>query len=217
MLWLWFWLREDSEQPEPRKLILLAFFAGMASVTIAVPLEQFVQPFLPTLAWQYGTWAFVEEIIKFIAALLTVLWRDEDDEPIDALIYMVVVALGFAAAENTLFLSSPIAGSTLGALVVTSNMRFMGSTLLHVLASGIIGATLGMVYYRSTRTKIIAGFAGLLVAGSLHAFFNIRILTEHSTVLWTFVVLWSLIIALFAVIEWIKRLRPVDSEKNVVQ
>ena len=46
LAWLWFWLREDSKHPEPRRLIALAFLAGMVAVAVAIPLEKGVQPLL---------------------------------------------------------------------------------------------------------------------------------------------------------------------------
>jgi RsiW-degrading membrane proteinase PrsW (M82 family) len=214
LLWLWFWLREDSEHPEPRRLIALAFLAGMASVTIAVPLEQFVQSYITGQTMLYTVWAYIEEIVKFGAALLTVLWRDEDDEPIDALIYMVVVALGFAAAENALFLSSPLGGTSLAALIITGNLRFMGATLLHVLASSVIGAAIGLVYYGNRIEKALIVTIGVILAGLLHALFNVRILnSQGASVMETFILLWVCIILMFALIEWIKRIKP---QNNVI-
>ncbi len=90
----------------------------MVAVAVVIPIEKFVQPYMGDVAWLppmtllFIAWAFIEEITKFLAAYVTVLRRAEDDEPIDPVIYMVTTALGFAAAENTLFLLSPLAGST---------------------------------------------------------------------------------------------------------
>ena len=104
LLWLWFWLKEDSRCPEPRLLIIATFIAGMIAVPIVLPLEQYVESFASgTIA--LTLWAAIEEIFKYIAALVVVLWRKVVNEPIDAVIYMITVALGFAALENALFLN----------------------------------------------------------------------------------------------------------------
>src|SRR3990167_9227602 len=122
LAWLWFWRREDSVHPEPRRLIALAFLAGMVAVAVVIPIEKMAASYLKgqdlfvlTAASTLTLiiWSAMEEIIKYVLARLTVLRRREDDEPIDPVIYMVTVALGFAAAENTLFLLSPLSGDSL--------------------------------------------------------------------------------------------------------
>ena len=40
LFWLWFWLREDKERPEPLLLIAITFIAGMAVVPLALPLQK---------------------------------------------------------------------------------------------------------------------------------------------------------------------------------
>jgi len=46
LAWLWFWRREDSKNPEPRRLIALAFLVGMLTVALVIPVEKFVAPYL---------------------------------------------------------------------------------------------------------------------------------------------------------------------------
>ena len=41
LFWLWFWLREDSEHPEPKILITLTFILGMITVVIVVPIQRY--------------------------------------------------------------------------------------------------------------------------------------------------------------------------------
>ncbi len=209
LAWLWFWRREDRAHPEPRKLIALAFFAGMVTVAVVIPLEKFVAPFLGTTTLIFTAWSIIEEVCKYLAARITVLWRREDDEPIDPVIYMVTVALGFAAAENTLFLLSPISGETVLQSIMTGNLRFIGATLLHVLSSAAIGVFIGLSFYKKPYIRRIYAFAGIILACILHASFNFLILsTPESDVLRTFSFVWIGVIVLIAVIEYLKRLRP---------
>src|SRR5437773_1413371 len=86
LAWLWFWLREDSKNPEPRKLIALAFVVGMLTVAITIPIENYVAKFITDQTLTFSAWSAIEEVLKFLAAFLAVLWRREDDEPIDAVI-----------------------------------------------------------------------------------------------------------------------------------
>jgi RsiW-degrading membrane proteinase PrsW (M82 family) len=209
LAWLWFWRREDSKHPEPRRLIALAFLAGMATVAIAIPLEQYVQAFLPNQTFIFDAWSGIEELLKFLAALAVVLWRKDNDEPIDAVIYMVTVALGFSAVENTLFLWSPLSGDTIFQTIITGNLRFVGATLLHVLSSATIGVALAMAFYKPWHLKVIYAIVGVILAALLHSSFNFLILnTPQAYLLRTFVFVWMGVIVLLAVIEFVKRIRP---------
>ena len=209
LAWLWFWRREDAPHPEPRKLIALAFLAGMVTVVVAIALEKLVAPFIPDQTWLFTVWSAIEEVLKYGAAAATVLWRRDDDEPVDAVIYMVTVALGFAAAENTLFLLSPLAGGTLLQTVVTGNLRFVGATLLNVLSSAVIGLALGLSLYKKKRAKRRYVAGGVILAVVLHATFNFFILnTAEDSLLRTFAFVWLGVIALLAALEFVKRVRP---------
>jgi RsiW-degrading membrane proteinase PrsW (M82 family) len=209
LAWLWFWLREDSKRPEPRRLIALAFVAGMVCVAVAVPIEKFVQGYLPNITSLFMAWSVIEEVLKFLFAYATVLRLRSNDEPIDAVIYMVAVALGFAAAENTLFLLSPIAGQTAQEIFLTGNLRFIGATLLHVISSAAIGVCLGLAFYKRKSIKRYAALVGVILACVLHASFNFFILqAPEETLLRTFSFVWVGVIALLAVLEYVKRIHP---------
>lgn len=218
LAWLWFWLREDSANPEPRRLIALAFLGGMLSVAIAVPLELGIKQALElgvlgsmfaASTVIYSVWSALEEVIKYAMAYATVLHRREDDEPIDPVIYMVTTALGFAGAENVLFLLSPLSGDTVAQSIATGDLRFVGATLLHVLSSSLIGVALGLTFYSRKAVHFVAGLIGLAGAMALHVTFNYLILnTPPEYVLRTFAFVWVGIILLLAVIEYLKRIRP---------
>ncbi len=219
LAWLWFWRREDSAHPEPRRLIALAFFAGMLTVAAVIPLQKLTAAYISEAYFFVGilsiqtliftAWSIIEEVAKFVFAYFTVLRRREDDEPIDPVIYMVTVALGFAAAENTLFLLSPLAGDSLVQTVMTGNLRFVGATLLHILASAVIGVMMGFAFYEKRRVRVWYTTIGVILACVLHAAFNFFILnTDESDLLRTFAFVWLGVILLLAILEFVKRLRP---------
>ncbi|OGG53609.1 hypothetical protein A3H16_02270 [Candidatus Kaiserbacteria bacterium RIFCSPLOWO2_12_FULL_53_8] len=225
LAWLWFWRREDSVHPEPRRLIALAFLAGMVAVAVVIPLEKmaaslisaqelWVAAAVGTTTLTFVIWSAMEELIKYVMAKLTVLRRREDDEPIDPVIYMVTVALGFAAAENTLFLLSPLSGDTLMQTLLTGNLRFVGATLLHVLSSAVIGVALGLSFYKKKSIKRWYALIGVILAATLHSIFNFLILnTPEEHLLRTFGFVWIGLIILLAMLEYIKRIHPVIKQK----
>lgn len=208
LAWLWFWSREDSH-PEPKRLIALAFIAGMLTVIIVIPMQKFVAGFLVTQTLLYTAWSIIEEVMKYVAARLAVLWRHEDDEPIDPIIYMIAVALGFAALENTIFLMSPLSGSTPLETIMTGNLRFVGATLLHVVSSAAVGLALAFSFYKSHRVHGWYVLGGVILASALHSGFNFLILNSPETHLFrTFAYVWVGVIAVLAAVEYAKRIHP---------
>lgn len=208
LFWLWFWLREDSKKPEPSGLILRTFVAGMIVVPLVLPLQKLA------LTLFSGTslilvWVVIEETLKYALALGVILWHKAVDEPIDYIVYMITIALGFAALENALFIWNPLVAGDLSGSIITGNFRFLGATLLHILASGTIGVFLAFAYYRSDATKLLAGTFGLFVAILLHTLFNLFIMDANGeTILSIFLTVWVLVIALFLIFEKVKRIRP---------
>ena len=102
LLWLWFWLKEDSH-PEPRANLIYTFIAGMIVVPIAMVFEYIALfPLGLTGSFSLLVWAFIEEILKYGAVKKTAFCKSCFDEPVDAIIYMITAALGFASLENTL-------------------------------------------------------------------------------------------------------------------
>ena len=173
LFWLVFFLLEDKKNPEPRPLIAGIFVVGALSALAAAVIQLIVQDALfpaffitdPSV-FSLFIFAFIEEAIKFLAAYLIVSKNKCFDEPVDAMIYTITAGLGFAALENTIFIASPT-----GIPFETMMFRFVGATLLHALASGLVG-------FYWVRRRL---FLGLFIATVLHLIFNILILEFSAT------------------------------------
>ncbi len=205
LIWLLFFLREDSVRPEPKPLILLSFLAGMMAVLFVLPVEIFIQRTL-TSGDPYFLWAAAEELMKYLIALVVVLWRRAVDEPIDMMIYMVSVALGFAALESALFLLDPFTNEKIAEGFLTGNLRFMGAALIHTLCSAIVGGALALSFFKSNATQVFYLCTGLVLATTLHALFNAFILSSSGTgTAIVFFFVWLGIIGLFLLFERAKQ------------
>jgi RsiW-degrading membrane proteinase PrsW (M82 family) len=177
LLWLLFWLREDRKNPEPNRLIGRTFLLGMLSVILVIPFQKGVEMMFPSLAaTAILLWALLEEVFKFGAGYFGGLHSVEDNEPIDPLIYMITAALGFVALENALFIFGPLADQDVTQSLITGNMRFIGASLLHIVSSGIVGASLSFAFYRSRPKRTTAVTTGLVLAIIFHFLFNILIM-----------------------------------------
>lgn len=209
LAWLWFWLREDNKHPEPRHLIALAFLAGMLTVAAVIPIQKFTAEYFALgTAATFAAWAVIEEVCKYLAARLTVLGRRENDEPIDSVIYLVAVALGFAAVENALFLLNPAVSGHLMTAILTSDLRAIGATLLHIVASSTIGVMIALAWYKPYPIRLIYTTLGVILASLLHVGFNFLILnTKDEYLLYTFGLVWIGVVILLAALEYVKRMR----------
>lgn len=215
VLWLHFLLKEDARCPEPRSLIIIAMIAGMLAVPASLPLQTFFAHTLSSGLPVIVAWASVEEVMKYLLASLLVLWRRSVNETIDLVIYMVTIALGFAALENALFLIGPFMDGRIVDGLVTNNLRFVGSTLLHVIASAIIGFALALSYLKTRIVRAVYATVGLILAIALHALFNFLIIAPGgSHTLTAFFVVWSGAIVFFALFEILKYFRYRHLPKN---
>ncbi len=215
IIWLYFMLKEDSRCPEPKSLIALAFLAGVIAVPLVLPIERYAVGVLAAGTPVLISWAVAEELIKYIMAAIFILWRRSVDESPDYVIYMLTVALGFAAAENALFLISPFAQGNFLAGLVTDNLRFVGSTLLHVLASSAIGFALAFSYRAKPFARTFLAAGGLILAVALHAAFNTLIIgIGGSNALLAFFLVWLVAVAFFALFEVLKYFRYRDPSKD---
>jgi RsiW-degrading membrane proteinase PrsW (M82 family) len=208
LIWLYFLLREDARCPEPRSLIFIAFLTGMLAVPLVIPVESYAASILGNGFPTVVAWAIAEETFKYGLAAILVLWRRDVDESIDLVIYMITVALGFAALENTLFLIQPFASGDYMNGLVTDNLRFVGSTLLHVIASSAVGFSLAFSYQKSRIVRIFAVAGGLILAVALHTFFNFFIINQNGGgTLVAFFTVWTGAIIFFALFEVLKYFR----------
>lgn len=215
LVWLYFLIKEDTRCPEPRSLILLAVLAGMLAVPLVLPLERIAVLMLPAGLPVIIAWAAIEETAKYLLAAIIVLWRPAVNESVDLVIYMMTVALGFAALENALFLIGPISGGHVLEGFLTGNLRFIGSTLLHVVASSAIGFALGFSFLKKRTIRTVYATVGLILAISLHALFNFLIIDgSGSYTLFAFFVVWSGAVIFFALFELLKFLRYHRLPKN---
>lgn len=105
---LYFFFR-DQYNREPRRHLLVSFFLGTISALLAGVLEQAwfglssvrVGVNIPSTALAaYLFVGFTEEWTKYIMVRYYAFRKPEFDEPLDGIIYAVMVSMGFATLEN---------------------------------------------------------------------------------------------------------------------
>lgn len=215
LLWMWFWMHEDYEHNEPKWIIALTFLVGMCTVFLVYPFQKMfpniaVEPGDFTTLWVITSWAGLEELFKFGAAYFCALKvKGVFNEPIDAFIYLMTAALGFTAMENTFYLLAPLLqGDTVGS-IMTGNLRFMGASLLHVVASGTLAIFISYAFYK--KSKIIKWFYwlfGIIAATIIHTAFNYFIIvTADGNTYLIFSFVWITTVLLILALEHVKRIK----------
>lgn len=196
LIWLFYYLQKDLH-PEPKQMIVKIFLYG---VLITIPVF-FIQislfmvfnqlkesgifdgwPIIADIIKWFFVIALTEETLKYLVVKFAVLKSIEMDEPLDFMLYMVVVALGFAALENALYLFSPVdqtINQVLQATFTITVIRFVGATFLHTLCSALVGYSMAKASLIGRRGRSIVIF-GILMATLLHGLYDFSIITLSS-------------------------------------
>lgn len=216
VIWLLFWLREDAKRPEPKGRIMQTFIAGMVAVVLVLPFQKMVASIFPGLGFvPFFFWALIEEVFKFGVAYVVALRTLDDDEPLDPLVYMITAALGFVALENALYILNPLLDQDIGIALLTGGTRFLGASLLHVVASGMIGVSIAIAFYKPIRAKIKYAVAGVTVAVIAHTAFNLLILSNYGdNTIEVFYLVWLCVAMLLLFFEKIKTIAKPIAESN---
>ena len=208
LLWLFFWLREDRFNPEPKGLLALTFCAGALSVFLVLPLEILVKHLGLDGTPQIFFYAGVEELAKFSVVYLIDFHSSYLDEPIDYAIYLITGSLGFAMMENVMFLLNPSIQSDISFIIETGTLRFLGASILHAVLAAILGIILGFVFYKRRITRLRFLIAGLAIVTILHTIFNYFIIKYvEINGLITLAILWVITIGIIALFEKVRNVR----------
>lgn len=211
-IWLSFFLQEDIH-PEPRKMVFLAFIAGIVAAFFAIALQYPLSNYFKdqglgiTAYLPITVFAGIEEIMKFIFAYMAVGRSKYLDEPADAMIYMVATASGMAAFENVALMMSSEAISQKTEVLV---LRFLGATLLHILSSSIVGYYWAKGMLR--RRVVLNVLAGLILAVLMHASFNLLIAVSRGGVVYSVL---FLVVAAFFIFYDFEKLKETGQKLEV--
>ncbi len=177
----YFWL--DRYEPEPRRLLVAAFFWGALVATTVALFVQAVDQAVngSTLVWSAVVVApLTEEAGKGIfVVLLLYLRRHTIDGIIDGLVYAGLVGIGFAFTENLLYYAGAYVGGPdlgpggLGSATVLFVVRGIFSPFAHPLFTSAIGIAAGIaVTRRGPWLGLLVLPLGYMVAVGLHAAWN---------------------------------------------
>jgi RsiW-degrading membrane proteinase PrsW (M82 family) len=175
--WVAYYLHMDRHLPEPKGHLVLAFALGGVSFYLGLLLYRLLGVFglrydafalasesLPgLLAYAVLAIGVIEEVVKLIPFVLVILRFAKFDEPLDGIVYASMIALGFAAVENVLYvpqLSSAAAYAR----------GFVGP-VVHMAFASVWGYYVGRAWLRR-RAVVPTVIASLTVTALLHGLYD---------------------------------------------
>jgi RsiW-degrading membrane proteinase PrsW (M82 family) len=162
----------------------------------------------------------IEETLKLLFVYQVCLRKKVNDEPIDASIYLLTGALGFAAIETALFLTAPLSHGEILNTIIATNFRSFGAMLIHLISSAVLGIFIGLAFYKGRLMKLWYTVAGLFWAIVTHGIFNLFIVMFEATkdrgFFWAATIeTWVLVIVLLALFGRIKKTKKPSPFKLV--
>lgn len=224
-----FWvLHAYLERPlhEPFFRLLLVFgaaliFAFLPSIFLNSSIEEFLQRTITAggaeILSKGMLGPLLEESLKALVVAAFIFWSRDCDNLTDGLIYGATAGLGFAFAENAHYFHAILKSQGPLAFIDNVYSRGLFSTTLHVMASAIVGAMLGLTRFYHRIDRYLYRFVGWVLAVMLHVFWNVMLILApmiQESVLAYLPVMASFFIFLFiAVILQLSVLR----ERNVLR
>lgn len=179
LIWLFLYLRQDVH-PESNKKIIEIFLLGAFTVLPIKILEDFFSSFFPhdnslikniplLFLYYIVVIGLIEEFFKYLVVRVRVIKSSHFDEPIDAMLYLIIASLGLAAVENIfLIFKSP----QIQTAILISSLRLLTAIFLHTLAAGITGyfLALSLNLYGLKKFSIIS--IGLITSSVFHGLYD---------------------------------------------
>jgi RsiW-degrading membrane proteinase PrsW (M82 family) len=171
VLLAYLWL--DRWEPEPPRLLLLAFLWGASvAVVLSVALEVALEPLFGTDGTVALGAPLIEEAAKglFLLLMMTGRRRNELNTLTDCLVYAGITAAGFAWLENIFYISD---SGSLAESLGTAALRLVMGPFAHPLFTTMTG--IGVYFALQQRSAIakagyiLLGFAGAVL---MHALWN---------------------------------------------
>lgn len=182
LAWMAFFLQEDPDG-EPKKVIFKTFIFGALFAFVALVFQILANQIFGKIGVPANSLvaiaflAMLEEAVKFTGVFAAIHKNPAFDVPVDAMVYMVVGALGFATVENIgAVYSGTISQQLAAGAFETATFRFVGATLLHASVSAVVGYYWGRSL-TMPKNKNWMILVGIITATVLHATFNYLILT----------------------------------------
>ena len=147
---------------EPTDLVIKTFFAG---VIICFPAAELNYLLIPSYEYSYRA-GFTEETLKFLVLYFYIRPKSAFNEPMDAIVYGVIVSLGFATFENISYIYSGNFEVDSFSLAI---MRAVSAIPMHATCGIIMGYFFGLYAFTHSKQFLIKS---IIFPIGIHATYN---------------------------------------------
>ena len=147
---------------EPTDLVIKTFFAG---VIICFPAAELNYLLIPSYEYSYRA-GFTEETLKFLVLYFYIRPKSAFNEPMDAIVYGVIVSLGFATFENISYVYSGNFEVDSFSLAI---MRAVSAIPMHATCGIIMGYFFGLYAFTHSKQFLIKS---IIFPIGIHATYN---------------------------------------------
>lgn len=176
-----FIFHRDAYNREPKLNMIVSFFFGVVSVIPAAFIEQYFYGNFSNSIQGMAIRAFLvvaltEEACKFAALRLYAYRQKSFDEPLDGIVYAVMVSMGFATLEN-IFYVTKYAQAGLGYEVAL--LRTFLSVPAHATFGVLMGYHVGRAKFNPSRRALLM-ILGLGWAVFFHGVFDVLLFWQQT-------------------------------------
>ena len=202
---------------EPNKEIIKVFTYGIILIFPAFYLNTFLggifasRSISENLISSFLTAAPVEETLKFCVLYFLVYKMKDFNEPIDGIVYGVVVSLGFATLENIyyVYFLSDYYDTSERALAIWRSFSA-------VPAHGVFGATMGYFFMNYCFSKKQSNlFLCILAPFLLHGFYNFFAADYFLISFLLIVISWIVVLRMFLILKKSQKTKKAEYEKKI--
>ena len=165
--------QKDKYEKEPKSLIIKSFLFGCVGVIPSLFLEIFAKGMFTSLfLYVFFGIALVEEGVKYFFLKKYLFKKADFNEPMDGIVYAVMISLGFATVENIAYVfNNP------GQEISIALMRMFTAIPLHAVCGVILGYFVGLAKFSENKNMLL--YKGLFLATLVHALYNYFIFLGH--------------------------------------
>ena len=174
----------DHHEPEPLRLLIMAFILGMLAFIVSLKPGKYLEELfsgygslLETKALHaFGAVALVEELAKFFIVRSVFYKNRHFNEPLDGIVYSVMVSLGFATLENVFYVWNDG--------IASGFLRMFSAIPAHAMFAVVMGYYLGIGRFRH-RHEFRFALIGLACAVLLHGTYDYFLFISFIPGMWT--------------------------------